>query len=144
MRLLKLLLILFVCAAGPAVAGPFEDGVAAHDKGDYAAALRLWRPIAEQGDASAQYNLGQMYRNGQGVPQDYIQAHMWFNLATAQNDANAAKNRDIVAAKMAPAQIAEAQKMAREREHADDGVAGVSKLDSLAGWIFEQGQRLAD
>ena len=114
MRLLKLLLILFVCAAGPAVAGPFEDGVAAHDKGDYAAALRLWRPIAEQGDASAQYNLGQMYRNGQGVPQDYIQAHMWFNLATAQNDANAAKNRDIVAAKMAPAQIAEAQKMARE------------------------------
>ena len=114
MRLLKMLLVLFVCAAGPAVAGPYEDGVVAYAKGDYPTALRLLRPIADQGDAFAQYNLGLMYANGQGVPQDYIQAHMWFNLATAQNDANAAKNRDIVAAKMAPAQIAEAQKLARE------------------------------
>ena len=81
---------------------------------DYAAAVTWWRKAADQGLASAQYNLGVMYANGQGVPQDYIQAHMWFNLATAQNDANAAKNRDIVAAKMAPAQIAEAQKLARE------------------------------
>ena len=45
MRLLKLLLILFVCAAGPAVAGPLEDGYAAYNRGDYATALRLWRPL---------------------------------------------------------------------------------------------------
>ena len=193
MRLLKLLLVLFVCAAGAAVAGPFEDGVAAYDKGDYATAIRLFRPIAEQGHANAQFNLAQMYRNGQGVTQDYaaavlwyrkaaeqghadaqynlglmyatgqgvpqdyaaavlwfrkaaeqgranaqfnlglmyrdgqgvtqdyVQAHMWFNLAAARFDASekeyrdkAAKNRDIVAAKMTPAQIAEAQKLARE------------------------------
>ena len=62
MRLLKLLLlILVVCAAGPAVAGPFEDGATAYAKGDYGTALRLWRPLAEQGDARAQYNLGLMY-----------------------------------------------------------------------------------
>ena len=164
----------------PAVAGPFEDGVDAYGKGDYATALRLWSPLAEQGNAAAQSNLcfmydngrgvtqdyqqattwyrkaaeqgnaraqtnlGLMYANGQGVPKDYVQAHMWLNLAAAQNDVAATKNRDLVVAKMTPAQIAEAQKLAREREHADDGVAGVSKLDSLAGWIFEQGQRLAD
>ena len=150
MRLLKLLLVLFVCAAGPAVAGPLDDGVAAHDKGDYAAALRLWRPLADKGDADAQYNLGRMYANGrgvpqdyaaavswyrkaaeqrhadaqynlggmyakgQGVPQDYVQAHMWWNLAAAKGDTDAVKNRDIVVKKMTPAQIAEAQKMARE------------------------------
>ena len=48
------------------------------------------------------------------MPQDYVQAHMWLNLAAAQSHADAVKNRDIVAALMTPAQIAEAQKLARE------------------------------
>ncbi len=60
-----------VMLTGVAVAGPFEDGVAAYKRGDYATALRLWRPLAEQGDADAQFNLGLMYANGEGVPQDY-------------------------------------------------------------------------
>ena len=74
MRLLKVLLILLVCAAGPAVAGPFEDGLTAAQKGDYTTAMRLWRSLADQGDARAQLNLGVMYRDGQGVPQDYAAA----------------------------------------------------------------------
>ncbi len=121
MRLIALLLVVCVCAAAPAVAGPFEDGLAAAEKGDYAKALRLWRPLADQGLASAQYNLGIMYFNGRGVPQDYVRAHMWSNLAASRFGASekedrekAAKNRDMVAAKMTPAQIAEAQKLARE------------------------------
>jgi hypothetical protein len=55
-----------------------------------------------------------MYDNGNGVPQDYVQAHMWFNLAGVQGDEDATKKRDIVAAKMTPDQIAEAQRLARE------------------------------
>ena len=47
------------------------------------------------------------------MPQDYVQAHMWFNLAAAKGNADAIKNRDIVTAKMTPAQISEAQKLAR-------------------------------
>ena len=62
----------------------------------------------------AQFNLGAMYANGQGVPQDYVRAHMWFNLSAAQGNQGAAKNRDIAARRMTPAQIAEAQKLARE------------------------------
>ncbi len=46
-------------------------------------ALREWRPLAEQGNASAQNLLGFMYHNGQGVPQDYVQAQMWYNLAAS-------------------------------------------------------------
>ena len=57
--------------AAPVAAGPFEDGVAAYARGDYAPLFRLLRPFAEQGDATAQYSLGVMYANGEGVPQDY-------------------------------------------------------------------------
>jgi uncharacterized protein len=55
-----------------------------------------------------------MYGTGHGVPQDYVIAHMWFNLAAASGDKEAAEVRDMLAAKMTPAQVAEAQKLARE------------------------------
>ena len=55
-----------------------------------------------------------MYSNGRGVTQDYVQAHMWFSLAGAQGNKQAAKLRDIVAKLMAPAQISKAQRLARD------------------------------
>ena len=68
MRLLKLLVVLLVCAATvPSFAGPLEDAGAAYDKGDYATALRLLRPLAEQGNAQAQTSVGAMYAKGKGV-----------------------------------------------------------------------------
>jgi uncharacterized protein len=72
------------------------------------------RPLAEQGDTSAQYNLGAFYDNGLGVPQDYVRALMWLNLSAAQGKEGAATFRDLVARLMTPAQIAEAQKLARD------------------------------
>ena len=80
---------------------------------DFAAARSWYRKAAEQGLVKAQLNLGVMYANGRGAPQDYVQAHM-VEPRSAEGDADATKNRDIVAAKMTPAQIAEAQKLARE------------------------------
>ena len=138
----------------PAWAG-FDEGTAAYDRGDYATALREWRPLAkqgvadaqynlgvmygeglgvpqdyakavgwwrkaaEQGHATAQYNLGVAYHNGEGVPQNYAQAHMWYNLAASrfspgEDRDKVVKNRDHVAKRMTPAQISEAQKLARE------------------------------
>ena len=76
--------------------------------------MKWYRKSAEQGYALAQYNLGGMYAKGQGVTQNYVKAHMWSNLAAAQGDETAAKNRDIIAAKMTKAQIAEAQRLAAE------------------------------
>ena len=86
---------------------------------DYAEAVKWYRKAAEQGIAKAQYNLGFMYANGRGVSQDHVQAHMLFNLAASrfppgERRDRAVKNRDIIAKKMTPAQIAEAQKLARE------------------------------
>ena len=86
---------------------------------DYAEALKWYRLAAAQGYARAQYSLGYMYANGEGVPQDHVQAHKWLTLATItftdkpERD-EAIKARNSVAAQMTPAQIAEAQKLARE------------------------------
>ena len=82
-------------------------------------AVKSYRKAADQGYADAQFNLGGMYYNGLGVTQDFVEAHKWDNLSAAhQIDAQkrdgASKNRDEVAAIMTAAQIAEAQKLARE------------------------------
>ena len=106
--------ILALSLTAPVAAGPWEDAVAAHERGDFATALRLFRPLAGQGNAVAQFNLGVMYDNGHGVPQDHVLAHMWFNLSAAQGNQLAAGRRDRMATRMTPAQIAKARKLARE------------------------------
>jgi len=55
-----------------------------------------------------------LYVNGQGVVQDYVRAHMWFNIAALNGDKLSVSNRDIIANKMTSQQIADAQKLARE------------------------------
>jgi TPR repeat protein len=80
---------------------------------DFTEAASWFRKAADQDNPEAQFNLGFLYLRGLGLPQDYVQAHMWFNLA-AERFPRAAAVRDFVARKMAPAQIEEAQKLARE------------------------------
>ena len=98
--------------------GQFELGVMyANGKGvpqDYGEAIKWYRKAVEQENASAQNNLGTMYENGKGVSQDYVTAHVWYNLAGAQGDKKARENRDRIAEKMTPAQLTEAQRLARE------------------------------
>jgi len=77
-----------ICLAVPAWAD-FQSGMNASTRGDYATALHEWRPLAEQGDALAQYNLGVLYRKGRGVPQDDVQARQWYVKAAAQGLAKA-------------------------------------------------------
>ena len=101
-------------SAGVSESADFQKGYAAYESGDYVTAVREWTTLAEQGDANAQYNLGAMYGNGQGVPQDYVRAHMWFNIAALSGNKNAVKYRDIVAKRMTPSQLEKAQDLARE------------------------------
>ena len=149
-RFLLALVLSIVCLAAPAWAD-FKTAMEAYNRGDFAKALREWRPLAEQGDASAQFYLGLSYENGDGVPRDYaiarqwyeksaaqgdekaqlylglqsafgqggpvdlVQAHMWYSLAAENGHLGAAVYRTDLAKQMTPAQIAEAQKRARER-----------------------------
>ena len=59
-------------------------GVDAYRRGDYATALRFWQPLAEQGNAEAQFNLGNMYKRGDGVPQEFAEATRLYRLAAEQ------------------------------------------------------------
>ena len=90
-KLLRAMLtaIMLVVMARAAIAGPWEDAVAAHGRGDYATTLRLLRPLADQGLAKEQERLGALYYGGHGVPQDYTEAVKWFRPAAEQGDANA-------------------------------------------------------
>lgn len=108
------IIILVLSIAAPLAAGPYEDGSAAYLSGHYAVALRLWQPLADQGRPDAQYGMGLLYDRGRGVAQDFVQAHMWFDLSAAQGTVGAAAARDKVALRMDAAQIAAAQKLADE------------------------------
>jgi uncharacterized protein len=88
---------------------------------DKAEALKWFHSAADLGDGQAQYNLGLSYAKGEAGEPDNVRSHMWFNLAAANlpvsdtsNRAAARKDRDVVAAKMSPGQIAEAQRLARD------------------------------
>ena len=81
---LVLAITLCIVSVSVATAQDFDKGLKAAQAGDFQTALQEWRPLAEQGYASAQYNLGQMYRNGQGVPQDDAEAVKWYRLAAEQ------------------------------------------------------------
>jgi TPR repeat protein len=82
-------IVLVSALAAPVAAGTFEDAVDAHARGNYAKALRLIRPLANDGNATAQFNLG---LTGQGVQQDYSAAALWFRKAAEQGYALAQSN----------------------------------------------------
>ena len=84
---------------------------------NYSEAVKWYEKAAAQADGQGQLGLGTLYFNGHGVMLDYIQAHKWFNLAAVNLDAGdmrnqAIKGRELVAGRMTPAQIAEAQRLA--------------------------------
>lgn len=82
-------------AAAPAHAD-VKDGVDAWQAGDYAAAVAEWRPLALAGDADAQFNLGQAYKLGRGVPADLVQAEAWYRRAAKQGHLQAEDNLGLV------------------------------------------------
>ena len=80
-------LLLTLLVGTPASSADFQKGLTAYKSGDYATALRELTPLAEQGNANAQFNLGVMYNSGKGVPQDHKTAVKWWRLAAKQGNA---------------------------------------------------------
>ena len=74
------------------MAQDFENGLEAYEAGDHAAALKEWRPLAEQGNVTSQYNIAVMYDKGKGVLQDYAEAVKWYRLSAEQGYAKAQYN----------------------------------------------------
>ena len=99
-----------------ALAGLWEDGMVAYNRGDYVPAIRMFRPLAEQGNAKAQGLLGVMYRRGQGVARNPIHAFIWLNRAAARGDVKAKAELREVSQTMTPQEISRAQEMAQACE----------------------------
>ncbi len=109
-RTTVLLLMLF--SVLPAWAD-YDAGQQAWDAGRTDEALVQWKTAAATGDRRAMHTLGRLYLQGLGALQDYVEAHKWLNLAASRGEAAARAERDALAAKMTPAQVAEAQALAR-------------------------------
>jgi hypothetical protein len=99
-----------------APAGPWEDGMVAYNRGDYVPAIRLFRPLAEQGNPKAQSRLGVMYRKGEGVARNSIHAFIWFSRAAARGDISAKAELHEVSQTMTREEISQAEKMAQTCE----------------------------
>jgi hypothetical protein len=97
-RLLPVLMVfgVFLGSAGESFSTDFQKGFTAFEKGDYATALREFEPLAEQGDADAQYRLGWMYEKGEGVPQNDKTALKWYTLSAKQGNVLAQYNLGVM------------------------------------------------
>ena len=117
--------LVLLAVVGTAEAGALKDGEAAYQRGDYATALRLFRSLADLGDAFAQDDLGVMYDNGQGVPQDFAEALKWYRLAANQGDAGGQANLGLMyaAGHGVPQDYAEAVKWLRLAADQGDAAA---------------------
>jgi TPR repeat protein len=99
-----------------AIAGPWEDGMAAYNRGDYVPASRVFRSLAEQGNAKAQTVLGLMYRRGEGVSRNSVRAFLWFSRAAARGDAMAKTELRGLSQAMTPEELSQARGMAQACE----------------------------
>ena len=96
----------------PSAPADYDTGQRAWDAGQPAHALEQWRSAADAGDDRAMLALGRLYLQGLGAPQDFVEAHKWFNLAASRSNAEAAGERDALAARMTLQQVASAQERA--------------------------------
>jgi len=111
-----LMLAAQILGSASALAGPWEDGMAAYNRGDYVPAIRVFRAMAEQGNAKAQHVLGVMYRRGQGVSRNRVRAFLWFSRAAAGGDARARAELREVSRTMTLEELSQAREMAQACE----------------------------
>src|SRR5262247_2043932 len=105
---------LILLGSGGAAWASYEDGQAAFEQRDYRGALMELEPLAQQGDARAQYLVGIIYRDGLDVPKDFVTAYAWLHVAAAHGQPQAASARDGMSWRLTPSEIDEAQRLARE------------------------------
>ena len=119
-----------------ALAQDFDKGVAAAQSGDFATALKELQPLAEQGVAAAQAILGLMYDNGNGVPQDHVQAAEWYRKAAKQGNAVAQSNLGEMyfLGDGVPQDFAQAVKWLRKAAE-----QGNPDAQTNLGWMYQNG-----
>ena len=104
-------LLSFLLFVGRAIAD-YSDGLRAYDSGDYLAAGEEWYAAGIQGDSASLFRLGQLHERGLGRPQDFVEAHRWYNIAASLGHVEARKARDELATRFTTIELTEAQRLA--------------------------------
>jgi uncharacterized protein len=94
-NLLQILCVALITLSGCATSNDFQQGMDAFTRGDYATAMRTWRPLAEAGDPAAQTNIGYLYYEGKGVSQNLQEAIKWYKMAATKNYPDACFNLGV-------------------------------------------------
>jgi TPR repeat protein len=125
-----------LASCGPATEEEFQAGLDAYARGDFQAAIDKWRPLADEGHAAAQSNLGVIYYQGQGVPADPAEGVKWYKLAAAQKYPDALYNLGV-----AHAEGKGVEKNGREalRWYREAAQAGYEPAQFILGEIYSQG-----
>lgn len=111
-RATSVVFVALAFVAMQATRADYDAAQRAWEAGQVEDALAQWRAAAQSGDPRAMLALGRLHVQGLGVLQDYVQAHLWFNLAASRGKAAALQEREAIAAKMTPEQVARAQQLA--------------------------------
>ena len=114
-----LILAAQILGSAGAFAGPWEDGMAAYNRGDYMPAIQLFRPLAAKGNARAQHLIGVMYHKGEGVERSSVRAFAWFSLAAARGDSDAKAKLTEVSKTLTPDELSQGREMAQACEMSD-------------------------
>tara|TARA_Y100000991_G_scaffold27363_1_gene17384 strand:- start:1519 stop:3687 length:2169 start_codon:yes stop_codon:yes gene_type:complete len=135
-----LLGISLMMVSAPGFSADFQKGLDAYNLGDYQAALREWRPLAKQGNADAQNNLGRMYKDGRGVAQSHTEAVKWFRKSAEQGNADAQNNLGRMYEDGRGAAQSHTEAVKWFRKSAEQGrAAGQNSL----GWMYDHGLGVA-
>jgi len=115
----------------------FTDGVSGYLRGDYETASKEWLPLAKAGNREAQFQLGGLYADGQGVPQDYAQSREWYRKAAAQGHALAQNNLGVMyhLGQGVQQDFAEAARWVRKAAE-----QGHVKAQPMLGFMYGKGQ----
>jgi TPR repeat protein len=137
----KKLVLALALLSVPALAADFQAGLDAYNHGDFTTALKEWQPLAEQGEANSQYNLGLLYARGQGVAQDYKRALAWYEKAAEQGVPAAEYNLGVIYAngQGVPANPEEAKKwfLKAAEKGVGEAVTGLATIYSEGEGAFK-------
>ncbi len=112
----------------------YYDGLRAYDSGDYLVAAEEWYIAGSQGDVTSQFRLAQLYEQGLGAPQDFVEAHRWYNIAASLGHVEARKARDELGTRFTSDQLAEAQRLAKRTQvHLQEAAKAPPDISSFDG-----------
>jgi hypothetical protein len=115
MRVQNILLLLLVSSlSNPSFAG-FDEGIKAYDQGNKSLAFQEYRGAAREGDVRAYGKIAGMYLYGAGVERDYLEAYVWFGLASLTGDSNAERFQKAASSAMTLGQVERAEAILKER-----------------------------